>query len=98
MFLCLFCFVFSNQKVVDSKHQQMKKLQTQHQRSTHNLEERLRQEEDTLMGLRAALKSKEDELQAYKVSTRDVSVRNASAALSFEVQHALCEMSFTSYR
>ena len=69
----------------------MKKLQTQHQRSTHNLEERLRQEEDTLTGLRAALKSKEDELQAYKVSTRDVSVRIHRQHYFLKIQHALCQ-------
>ena len=52
----------------------MKKLQSQHQRSTQNLEERLQQEEDTITALKEALKAKEDELKAYKVSTRDVSI------------------------
>ena len=68
----------------------MKKLQSQHHKSTHSLEERLRQEEDTVTAMRQAVKGKEDELKQYKVSTRDVS-------LTFSNHIELIQLTFSTW-
>lgn len=64
------------QKVADSKHKQIRKLQLQHKDQIHEMERRLMQEEDGSVALKEEIKNREMDIEKLRRTVKNLAAEN----------------------